>query len=182
MPPILLILLLAVITAVGLLLILASRKPDRFEVERSIVIAAPPERVFALINNFHNWALWSPWEKLDPDMARRYAGPDAGPGAVYGWEGKKAGAGQMTITETRPGALVVIDLAFNKPFKADNVARFELTPEGQTTRVRWTMSGKAALMSKVMDLLFKMDRMVGGDFEKGLAAMKAQAEQTPAAA
>ncbi|MBX3480261.1 MAG: SRPBCC family protein [Caulobacter sp.] len=182
MPTLLLVLLLILVAVVCLVLLLASRKPDRFVVERSLVINAPPEPIFALIDDFHNWAHWSPWEKLDPDMARRYSGPTAGVGAVYGWESKKAGAGQMTITEVQPGALVLIDLAFSKPFKADNVARFELTPEGKATRVRWTMSGKAPLMSKVMDLLIGMDKMVGGDFEKGLAAMKDRAEQPATAA
>ena len=110
-------------------------------------------------------------------MTRRFDGPSAGVGATYGWDSKKAGSGQMTIADVRQDQLVLIALSFTKPFKANNIARFELMPHRPNTAVRWSMTGKSPLISKVMGLMFSMDKTVGGDFEKGLAALKNKAEQ-----
>jgi hypothetical protein len=155
---------------------------DTFKVERSATIAAPADVVFGFINDFHQWTLWSPWEKLDVELERSYSGPDAGVGAHYGWNGKKSGAGTMDIIASDPATMIGIDLKFTKPFKAENDTRFVLTPEGDATRVVWTMTGKSNLMHKVMGLFMNMDKMVGGSFEEGLASLKAISEAKQAAA
>jgi hypothetical protein len=148
-----------------------------FEVVRSTTITAAPERVHGLIDDFHAWRAWSPWEDVDPDLRRDYSGPESGVGAKYAWEGnRKAGKGNMEIVSSTPER-VGVRLTFEKPWKATNDVAFELTPSGGTaTDVTWRMTGAtkgmAALFSKVMS----MDRLVGKDFEKGLARMKAAAE------
>ena len=148
-----------------------------FEVVRSRTIAAPPGRVHGLIDDFREWRKWSPWEDVDPNLEREYAGPPSGVGARYAWEGnRKAGKGNMEIVESTPER-VELRLTFEKPWKATNRVLFELTPQGaDATGVAWRMTGTnkgfAALFSKV----FSMDRMVGKDFEKGLARMKGAAE------
>ena len=148
-----------------------------FEVVRSTTIAAPPERVHGLINDFHAWRRWSPWEDVDPDLERDYSGAESGAGAKYAWAGnRKAGKGDMEITSSTPERIDV-RLAFEKPWKATNKVVFHLTPSGDSgTDVTWRMTGTtkgvAALFSKVVS----MDRMVGKDFEKGLAQMKRAAE------
>lgn len=150
--------------------------PDTFRVERNAFIAAPAETVFSFIDDFHQWALWSPWEKIDADLAKTYAGPDQGKGASYAWVGKKTGAGRMEITTSTPSSLIEIDLQFLKPFKASHVAIFALTPEAGGTRVTWSMTGVHNFMSKVMGLFFSMDKMVGKDFAAGLENLKAVSE------
>jgi uncharacterized protein YndB with AHSA1/START domain len=148
-----------------------------YTVERSTVIQAPPERVYAQLADFHNWAQWSPWEDLDPGMQRTYSGATAGAGAVYAWSGnRRAGQGRMQITDTREPARVDIDLAFEKPFKARNDTSFTLEPQGDRTRVIWSMTGQRTLVIKLMTLVVSMDKFLGADFEKGLARLKAVAE------
>jgi uncharacterized protein YndB with AHSA1/START domain len=139
-------------------------------------INAPPEKVYTLIQDFHQWGQWSPFEKLDADMKRTYGEPAAGLGGTYAWEGKKAGTGAMTIKEATPGRRVAIALDFTKPFPANNTATFDLEPVAGGTRVTWAMTGKSPLMFKVMDTLVGMDKTLGKDFDKGLADMKAAAE------
>ena len=148
---------------------------DTFRYVRSTSIAAEPARVASFIHDFHAWARWSPWEKLDADLQRSYSGAEKGVGARYAWAGKKAGTGNMLITGDTP-ARITLALNFEKPFKAENVAEFELTAEGKGTRVTWSMSGKKNLMSKVFGLFMNMDELVGKDFEAGLANLKALAE------
>ncbi|MDH6288801.1 SRPBCC family protein [Rhodococcus sp. NM-2] len=151
---------------------------DDFLVERSTVIDASPDAVQPLLDNFRLWQSWSPWENVDPDLKRTYSGPASGVGAAYAWEGnRKAGAGSMVITESVPGSKVVLDLKFLKPFKADNVTTFLLEPNSAGTTVRWQMTGKTNRFFKIVGVLFPMDKMVGKDFEKGLAQLKAAAEQ-----
>ncbi|QZY28230.1 SRPBCC family protein [Nocardioides coralli] len=146
-----------------------------FELSRSTRIDADPARVHALVDDFHAWQQWSPWEDLDPDQSRSYSGPDRGVGAHYEWSGnRKAGAGSMEITESRPDA-VVIDLRFTKPFKAENVTRFDLAPAGTGTDVTWTLSGERNAVMQLMGKLY-FDNAVGKDFEKGLSQLKAAAE------
>lgn len=167
-----------VVTAVVVVLILASMKPDTFRIERSATIKASPARVFALVEDFHNWGGWSPWEKLDPNLKRTYSGQPASTGAVYEWEGnKQVGQGRMEITEALPPAKVVIRLDFLKPFEAHNVAEFTLEPEGDSTVVTWAMHGPRPFLFKVMTVFLSMDAMIGKDFETGLANMKALAEE-----
>ncbi len=171
------IILGVVIVAVIAVFGLAASRPNTFVVTRTAVIKAPPERLVAMVEDFHRWGAWSPWEKLDPDMSRTYEGPASGVGAVYGWVGKKAGAGRMEVRSVTPAREVVIALDFLKPIKANNTARFKFTPEGDATRVTWSMEGKSPFISKLMGLVFNMDQMIGKDFETGLSNMKAEAEK-----
>jgi hypothetical protein len=152
---------------------------DRFRVERSIHVDAPPAEIAPMIEDFHRWSAWSPYEKLDPAMQRSYGGAERGVGAVYEWTGKKAGAGRMEIKAVQP-ALITIQLDFTKPMKASNTAFFVLEPDGAGTRVTWAMEGPRTLMTKVMGLFMSMDSLVGKDFEKGLADLKDLAERAPA--
>lgn len=160
------------------ILILAATKPDTFQVKRVAAIKAPPEKIFPLINDFSRWGSWSPYEKKDPSMKRTISGQASGRGAVYEWEGDgNVGKGRMEITESSPASRVSINLDFVKPFRTHNVVDFTLVPQGDTTSVTWDMHGPAPFVSKVMQVFFSMDRMVGKDFEAGLADMKAVAEK-----
>jgi Polyketide cyclase / dehydrase and lipid transport len=143
-----------------------------FSVERSITINAPASAVHERLNNFHKWVDWSPWEGLDPALQRTYTGPDSGVGASYAWTGtRKVGQGRMEITESTPNR-VALDLHFIKPFKANNKTVFAITPAGEGTNVTWTMTGPKTLLSKLMGIFMSMDKLVGKDFDKGLASLK----------
>ena len=169
--------LIAALIAIGVLALLIARQPERFSVERSISVAAPLEQVFAQVNDLHNWEQWSPWAKRDPNMTKVYEGPAAGVGAVYHWSGnKEVGEGSSTIIESRPGELVRFRLEFLRPFQACNEVLFRFQSEGQNTRVSWTMSGHNNFISKAVHLVMDMDKMCGGDFELGLAQLKAISE------
>ena len=169
--------LLLFVVAITVLLAFAATRPDSFRVERSTNIKTSPEKVFALINDFHQWGAWSPWEKMDADLKRDYSGAANGVGSVYGWEGKKTGVGRMEILESTPSAQIKIKLDFFKPFEAHNSAEFTLQAKGDTTDVNWAMYGPTNFMTKLMGVFMSMDRMVGKDFETGLANMKAAAEK-----
>jgi hypothetical protein len=174
---ILLTLLLLLAAGIAIVLGLAVGKPDTFRVERSITIQAPPAKITPLIENFQSWRDWSPYEKLDPSMKRTFSGAPSGKGAVYAWDGTgNAGAGRMEIVESTPQR-VGIQLDFSKPFTAHNMAAFTLQPQGPATQVTWSMDGPAPLVSKVMQVFFSMDTMIGRDFEAGLANLKAVAEK-----
>jgi hypothetical protein len=150
---------------------------DTYTVERSQRIDAPPPRVYAQIADFHNWTSWSPWEDVDPDLERTYSGAESGTGAVYAWSGnRKAGQGRMEITHAIEPSSVQIDLQFEKPWKARNDTVFSIQPEGSGSRVIWSMTGKKTLMTKVMGIFTSMEKLLGPDFEKGLARLKATAE------
>jgi hypothetical protein len=171
-----LIILLVIIVA---LLALAATRPDQFRIERSTTIQASPERIFPYINDLHRWQAWSPYEKKDPDMQRSFEGPQSGPGAAYGWNGNKnIGSGRMEISESTPSSRVRINLEFFAPFKASNTAEFVLEPQGNATRIIWSMQGRSNFMSKLMGLVFNFDKMVGKDFEDGLVNLRALTEQT----
>jgi polyisoprenoid-binding protein YceI len=168
---------LVIAALTGLVLIVAATKPDTFSVERSITINAPPATVHPLVDDFRKWSEWSPWEKLDPNMQRTHSGAASGVGAVYAWQGNSdVGEGRMEIVESSPYK-VSIKLDFVAPMEASNVTVFELMPQGEATHVRWTMSGESNFVSKLMQVFMSMDSLVGGDFEKGLADMKAAAEK-----
>ena len=163
---------------VAVILVLAAMKPDTFRIQRSITIAAPPEKIFPLLNDFHNWPGWSPWEKKDPAMERTLSGAASGKGAAYAWEGNKdVGRGSMEIVESIPPSKLTIRLDFVKRFEAHNIVDFTLTPDGGATRVSWAMHGPAPFMSKLIQVFVDMERMVGPDFEAGLASLKALAER-----
>jgi uncharacterized protein YndB with AHSA1/START domain len=156
----------------------AATRPDTFRVQRAMRINAPPEKIFALINDLHRWGSWSPYEKKDPTMKRTHSGAANGKGAVYEWEGNRdIGTGRMEITDTSPPSRVSIKLDFIKPFEAHNNVEFTLEPNGHSTNVTWALHGPASYTSKVMSVVFNMDRMVGKDFEAGLAGLKAVAER-----
>jgi len=132
------------------------------------------------VNDFHNWEAWSPWAKLDPAAKATFEGPSTGTGAIFKWAGnKEVGEGSMTITESRPSDLIRIKLEFLRPFEATNSAEFTFKPEGNRTAVTWSMEGKNNFIAKAVCLLMNMDKMVGGQFEQGLAQMKAVVEAAP---
>ncbi|HEX9391319.1 MAG TPA: SRPBCC family protein [Usitatibacteraceae bacterium] len=171
------IIIIAVIVLLAVILAYAATKPDAFRVERSISIKAAPEKIFALINDFHHWTSWSPYEKLDPAMKRTYSGAASGQGAGYAWESRgKAGVGRMEIMAASP-AKISIRLQFIKPFEATHTAEFILEPQGDATRLTWAMYGRDPYIAKIMCLFFNRDRMIGDDFEIGLANLKALAEK-----
>ncbi|MEO7193074.1 MAG: SRPBCC family protein [Vicinamibacterales bacterium] len=169
---------LAVAACFAVFLLFVSRKSSSFRWERHTTIAAPPAKIFPLINHFHAWREWSPWEGLDPNLVRTYSGPDHGVGAVYAWEGnKKVGKGRMEITDSAEPTRVRINLDFIAPFEAHNVAEFTLSPEGAGTRVNWVMTGPTPFMNKLIGIFMNFEAMVMKDFEKGLAQLKAAAER-----
>ena len=170
------ILIALVVIVVGLVAVIALQ-PARYRVARSTTIAAPAPVVFAQVNDFHRWTAWSPWEKIDPAMKRTYEGPPAGVGASYTWAGSgEVGEGRMTIVESRPSDLIQVKLEFVKPFAGTGVAEFAFKPEGDRTQVTWSMTGDKNFIAKAIHLVMNMDRMIGDQFDKGLAAMKAVAE------
>lgn len=167
-----------VILAIIALLAYAASRPDTFRVQRSIRVQAPPEKVYPLLADFRRWSEWSPWEGRDPAMKRSMSGAASGRGAVYEWSGNsKVGQGRMEIIEAAPPSSVRVQLDFLKPFEAHNVAEFVLAPAGGSTDVTWAMYGPSPFISKLMSVFMSMDRMVGRDFEAGLASLKAAAEK-----
>ena len=170
--------LFIVLLLIAALLFLVATRPARFRVQRSIHIDAPRERLFALVSDFHNFDAWSPWAALDPSMRKTFSGADNGQGAVYEWQGNsKVGQGRMEIVDAVAPARVVIKLDFLKPFKAHNTAEYLLTANGEGTEFAWVMHGSNNFLSKLMGVFFSMDKMVGGQFEQGLASLKALAEE-----
>lgn len=154
------------------------RPPRTFRVARTATISAPAERIFHLINDFRQWPLWSPFERLDPNMKRSVSEPSAGTGATYAWDGnRKAGRGRMEIVDSVPPRQVVLRLDFEKPFKSSNVTTFTIESHGSSSQVTWAMEGPHSLFSRIMCLFTSMDRMIGPDFDRGLANLKDAAEQ-----
>jgi uncharacterized protein YndB with AHSA1/START domain len=173
------IVIVALILAVAIaaVLVLAMTKSGTLRVQRSISIQAPPERIFPLLSDFHQWLHWSPYERKDPEMKRTYEGAANGEGAVYAWNGdKNVGSGRMEILEASAPEKIVIKLDFFTPFEGHNTAEFTMLPQGDGTTVAWRMHGPAPLMARVMHVFMNMDRMVGKDFEAGLANLKRLAE------
>jgi len=174
------IVIIAIVLALAVVavLIMAATKPDSFSVQRAAVINAPAEQVFPLIADFHEWRKWSPWEDRDPALKRTYDGAERGKGAVYAWEGNRnVGSGRMEILEANAPSLVKIKLDFLKPFEAHNIAEFTILPQGNATNLSWVMRGPAPFMSKVMQVFMSFDKMIGKDFETGLARIKSVSEQ-----
>lgn len=169
---------IVIIALIAAVLIFAATRPDTFSVERAATIKAPPEKVFALINDFNQWSAWSPWEKKDPAMKRTFGAATSGKGAAYAWEGnREVGQGSMEIAESVPPSKVTIKLDFLKPFEAHNLVDFNLEPKGDATHVTWSIHGPMPYISKVISMFCSMDRMIGKDFDAGLASLKAIAEQ-----
>jgi Polyketide cyclase / dehydrase and lipid transport len=159
-------------------LVIASLRPSTFSLSRSADIKASPENIFPHLNDFKNWGAWSPWEKMDPDLKRSFSGAASGKGAYYSWVGnKKVGEGNMEITRSVPSSNIELNLSFLKPFKASNVTEFKIIPNGNMTTVNWEMRGPLNLFMKVMHMFMNMDKMVGKDFEAGLANLKSIVER-----
>jgi hypothetical protein len=164
--------------AIAAILIVAAGKPNTFSVERAISVKAPPEKIFPLINDFHQWVSWSPYENKDPAMKRSYSGAECGKGAVYGWEGNSnVGAGRMEILEMSAPSKILIKLDFFKPFEGHNTAEFTMLPQGDATNLNWVMRGPAPFISKLMQVFMNLDHMIGKDFEVGLANLKKLTEK-----
>jgi hypothetical protein len=164
--------------AIAIVLILAAAKPARFSVQRATTVKAPPDAIFPLINDFHQWGSWSPYENKDPAMKRSYSGAASGRGAVYGWEGNKnVGSGRMEILDTSAPTKIVIKLDFFTPFEGHNTAEFTMLPQGDVTNLNWLMHGPAPFMSKLMQVFMNLDKMIGKDFEVGLANLKRLTEK-----
>ena len=170
--------LIAIVVVIAVILIFAATKPNTFHVQRMATLNAPAEKIFPLINDLHAWPTWSPFEKIDPNMKKAFSGADNGVGAVYAWEGnKQAGAGRMTIIGSVPSSQVNMALDFFKPFKASDTVDFTLAEGNGGTIVTWAMHGPNPYISKVISVFCSMDKLIGKDFEAGLANLKAQAEK-----
>ncbi len=171
------------VVAVGAVLAIAAGKPDVLHVERSALISAPPATIFPIVNDLHRWTEWSPYEEKDPKMKRTFSGADKGKGAVYTWDGNdEVGSGRMEIAEVTEPSKISINLHFIKPFEGDNLSEFTFVPEGDATKVTWSMTGESKFLCKVMQVFMNMDDMCGNDFAKGLAKLKTVAEGAKPAA
>jgi hypothetical protein len=158
-------------------LVAAAMQPAAFRIARSATIAAPASAIFPHVNDLHAWEVWSPFEKIDPAMKRTYEGPRAGVGASQVWSGNsRAGEGRSTITESHPNDHIRLKLEFKRPMKATNIGDFTFKPEGNQTVVTWSMSGNNGFMGKAFSMVVNMDKMLGSEFDKGLASLKAVAE------
>ena len=172
---------IVVVVLLVLLIGVIYTRPGAFEITRSKTMTAAPAVVYAAIADFHRWPLWSPWEARDPNMQRTFSGPESGNGAKYAWVGNKdVGEGRMTITEARPVEHVAILLEFLEPFAATSTTEFKLTPSGQGTKVDWTMRGENGFPAKAMSLFMNMDKMIGDDFDAGLAKLETVTAAAPA--
>lgn len=168
--------LIVFVVLVGMVSVLIFTRPDAFTIERSATMSAPPSVVYGMIQDFHAWARWSPWARLDPNMKLTIGGP-AGLGSTYAWEGNdEVGAGRMTIAELKPDEAVGIALEFLKPMQATNRLDFSLKPEKGGTKVTWRMTGHHDFMGKAFGLVMNMDQVVGKDFERGLLQLKLESE------
>jgi hypothetical protein len=170
--------LIGLVLVVGGFLFYASRRPDTYRVERATQIQAPAPVVFSQLEDFKAWGAWSPWDKLDPQMKKSYAGPPKGTGAIYSWEGnKKVGKGRMTITDAKPPTSIAYKLEFIEPFAAVANTSFTIAPEGdKASKVTWAMEGNNNLIGKAWGIFMNMDKAIGADFETGLAGLKTVSE------
>jgi hypothetical protein len=166
------------VLAIILFVIVVAMRPADFRIARTVTMAAPADKIFPHVNDFHRWQAWSPYDKRDPDMKRTYEGAPAGVGAVYGWNGDdNVGEGRSTIVESTEPQRILIKLEFFRPFKGTNQGEFTFQPNGSGTAVTWALEGKYNFITKAMGLFMSMDKMIGGDFEQGLANLKAIVEQ-----
>ena len=172
--------LVGIVLAIAAFCIVVALQPEDFKITRTATIGATPDRVFEQVNDFHKWEAWSPWAKLDPAMKTTYAGSASGVGSSYSWIGNdEVGEGKMTVTQSHPTEHIAIDLEFIKPFAAKNLTEFMFKSDGANTNVTWAMTGKNNFMMKAFSLVMNMDKLVGGDFEKGLSQLKSVVESAP---
>ncbi len=173
--------LLVLLAAVAVLCVVIAMRPDEFKVSRSATMKASPAAIFEQVNDFHKWEAWSPWAKMDPNAKNSFEGPTSGVGAKFGWSGNfDVGEGNMEIVESKPGELVRVRLDFVRPMEGTNDVRFQIEPRGDQTAVTWRMSGKNNFMGKAIGLFMACEKMVGDEYDKGLANMKAIVEAKPA--
>jgi hypothetical protein len=171
------IILIAAVAIVALLIVIVATRPADFRVTRSARIGAPADLVFANVACLRKWEAWSPWARKDPNAKSTFSGPESGAGASMHWAGnKQVGEGRMTITDSRPTELIRIRLEFLKPFKATHTAEFNFKSAGDQTEVTWSMFGKNNFMSKAFTMIMDCDKMIGADFEIGLASLNAASE------
>lgn len=168
--------LIAIAVIILVLVIVILQQPDTFRVSRQTTIHAAPAVVFAQVNDLRQWQAWSPWAKMDPDAKTIFNGPSAGVGASMSWAGKKTGEGTMAIMESIADEKIVFKLEFFKPMQGTNMAEFQFTPDGNQTLVSWSMYGKTGFMGKAMGLIMNCEKMLGPQFEQGLADLKAVSE------
>lgn len=167
-----------VVVAIVAVLAYAATRPDELRVARSTLIRAPAEKIFPIVDDLRRWSAWSPWERKDPAMKRTFSGADRGKGAAYAWDGNRAvGSGRMEIVESTPPSKIAIKLDFIRPFEGHNTAIYTFVPEADATRLTWSMLGPSPFAAKVMGVFVDMDKMIGKDFEAGLANLKAAAEK-----
>jgi len=177
MPEPLLIVLIVLAVLIVAFVVVVAMQPSDFRIVRSATMSAPPSTIFAQVNDFHKWQAWSPWAKLDPTMKTTYEGAESGTGAIHTWSGNnQVGEGRMTIMESRPNERIRFKLDFLKPMAATNTAEFTFTPQGKQTLVTWSMSGQNNFIGKAMGLVMNCEKMVGGQFETGLANLKSIVE------
>lgn len=156
---------------------IVSTRANTFRTERSAVMNAPASAIFEQVNDFHKWEAWSPWAKMDPKAKNTFEGSPSGLGAIFVWDGNKnVGAGRMTIIESIPGNRILIRIEFFRPFKGENTVEFAFHPEGEATRVTWSMYGKNSFMGKLISLFVDCDKMIGEKYSEGLASLKALVE------
>lgn len=169
--------LIGIVVLIAVFLLYVSQRPSEFRVSRSQLISAPPGIVFKQVNNLHMWDAWSPWEKLDPTMKKTFEGPEEGVGAVSRWEGNsQVGSGSNTIVQSKPNEAIHFKLEMLKPFQGTNQVEFTFEPQGDQTVATWTMTGKLVFVTKIMDTLIGMDKMIGDQFQIGLKQLKAVCE------
>jgi hypothetical protein len=171
--------IIGIVIVVVVFVVIVAMQPSEATITRSMTMPLPAAPIYAQVNDFHKWEAWSPWAKLDPAAKNSFEGAPSGEGAIFTWSGnKEIGEGRMTIIESKPTEMVRIKLEFMRPFPAINDTSFTFKPDGNQTKVTWTMTGKRPFMVKMVCMFMNMDKMVGGDFEKGLAQMKAAAESS----
>jgi uncharacterized protein YndB with AHSA1/START domain len=170
--------LLGVLIVVAAVLVFAATKPSTFHIAKSVIVQAPPEKVYALIADFHNWPQWAPQDREDATMQRTYSGAANGPGAVSDWTSKgSAGAGRMTITAATPPSRVDVAVDWKRPFQLRNTHQFTLTPVASGTQVTWTAEGTNLYVMKVMEVFVGVNGLMGKHFQTGLGNLKKTAEQ-----
>jgi hypothetical protein len=171
--------LIGIAAILAVLIVVIATRPGEFRVSRSATMSAPPATIFAHVNDFHQWEAWSPWAKLDPNCKNSFEGPSAGKGAIFRWDGdKNVGAGTMKIVESRPNELIRIQLDFIRPFAGTSNVEFTFKPYGDRTDVTWSIAGKNNLIGKAIGLVFDCEKMIGGNYEQGLANIKSIVEDT----
>jgi hypothetical protein len=165
------LILIAIGVLMAVLIVVIALQPNEYRVERAAVVSGPPSVVFAQINDLHKFQGWSPWAKTDSNAKIIFEGPASGPGASFAWAGPKTGEGRMTITDSRADEFVQAKLKFIKPFNSTSIVYFTLKPEGRNTKVTWAMTGQNTFATKAFGLFVGMDKIVGGEFERGLTQL-----------